>query len=84
MSSLEAIFPAKKRKASSEAAPRTKKEKGEKKPRKPKAQSPLQKFRLATLSKRKDLKEARKKIDRDLKAIEKDLGVLKRPKPIKV
>ena len=51
-----------------------------KKPKKPKSLTPLQKFRLQTISKRKDLKIARKKIDQDLKAIERDLGVLKRPK----
>lgn len=54
------------------------KEARQKKPRKPKAKSPLQKFREQTAQKRKDLKQARKKIDADLRAVEKDLGVLKR------
>lgn len=52
--------------------------KRQKKPSKPRAPTPLQKFRVQTIQKRKELKEARKKIDKDLKAIERDLGVLKK------
>jgi hypothetical protein len=41
-------------------------------------QTPLQKFRLQTVAKKKELKQARKDIDKQLKHIEKDLGTLKR------
>lgn len=38
----------------------------------------LKEFKLQTLAKKKELQKARSDIDRELKAIEKDLGVLKR------
>ncbi len=52
------------------------------KPKKKKSSegTPLQRFKAQTIAKRAALKLERKRIDRDLKAIEKDLGVLKRPK----
>lgn len=40
--------------------------------------TPLQRFKKQTVLKRKALKKARADIDRELKAIEKDLGRLKR------
>jgi hypothetical protein len=51
-----------------------------KKKRSPKnpAGTPLQRFKKQTLAKRAELKKARKDIDKELKAIEKDLGILKR------
>lgn len=50
-----------------------------KKPRGPKkVGTPLQRFKAQTLSKKAELKKARRDIDKELKAIEKDLGVLKR------
>lgn len=48
----------------------------------PRKQTPLQRFRIQTVQKRKDLKAAKKDIDRQLRAIEKDLGVLKRKKNV--
>lgn len=40
--------------------------------------TPLQRFKKQTLAKRTELIKARKAIDKDLRAIERDLGVLKR------
>lgn len=48
------------------------------KTRKPRKETPLSRFRTQTLKKKADLKKAEKDIHRELKAIEKDLGVLKR------
>lgn len=58
-------------------------EEGEKPVRKarkrgPRRETPLRRFRAQTILKRNQLRAERKKIDRELKAIEKDLGVLKR------
>jgi hypothetical protein len=44
------------------------------------AGTPLQRFKAQTISKRNELKKARRDIDKELKAIEKDLGTLKRSK----
>lgn len=50
------------------------------KTKKARTRTPLGEFRYQTVAKRKQLTKARKAIDRDLKRIEKDLGVLKRKK----
>jgi hypothetical protein len=55
-------------------------EAGSAKPKKARALTPLQRFKSQTLTKRSQLKKARADIDKELKAIEKDLGVLKRKK----
>lgn len=51
-----------------------------KKAKKPRTQTPLARFRQQTLAKKAELRKARKDIDKELKAIEKDLGKLKRVK----
>jgi len=53
-------------------------EPGVKKRRKPRAPTPLQRFRAQTILKRKELKAQRRECDRKLREIERDLGVLKR------
>jgi len=49
-----------------------------KKKRGPRRETPLQRFRKQTKQKRAELRKARRDIDRELRAIEKDLGTLKR------
>lgn len=54
------------------------KAKGKKPRTKNPAGTPLSRFKAQTIAKRGQLKKARKDIDRELRAIEKDLGVLKK------
>ena len=56
----------------------TKRRKTEGKKKATRKETPLSKFRKQTILKRIQLKKARKDIDTELRAIEKDLGILKR------
>lgn len=63
--------------ASEGAAP--KKPRAPKGPKKPKKPSPLAAFRTQTLAKKKALQAEKKRIDKELNLIIRDLGKLKRP-----
>jgi len=79
LATTELEDPPRGKKRSREEVP-TARKKGKRKPRQATA---LQRFRQQTILKKRQLRNERKRIERELKSIEKDLGVLKRKKIIK-